>query len=68
MKNLQWGSGRVTPKAAATGNKAAHNAVALHQHLQRERSLASSVAREAYLRSLMGLPEKPQPDSEGAGS
>jgi hypothetical protein len=68
VKNLQWGNGRVTPKTAPTGNKVAHNAIELHQRLQRDRCLSASASRETYLRSLMGLPAKPQPDSEGAGS
>lgn len=66
MKNLQWGSGRVTPRTAATGDKAARKA-ALHQSLQRERSLSASVAREAHLRSLMGLPAQRPAGNDEAG-
>jgi hypothetical protein len=66
VKNLQWGNGRVTPKTAPTGNKVAHNAVALHQLLQHERSLASAAAREAHLRTLLGLPaQRPAGNDEG---
>ena len=55
--SLTWGKGRTTPKADAIRrpDKAVRVTQAIHQRVQHERSLASAAAREAYLRSLMGL-------------
>jgi hypothetical protein len=58
MKNLHWGNhARAKPEIRAAGSldKAGRITRALHQRVKYERSLASSAAREAHLRSLMGL-------------
>jgi hypothetical protein len=65
MKSIQWGKG-TTSKASAIRppDKATCDAKALHHRLRYERSLASAAAREAHLRSLMGLPIVPSPHRE----
>ena len=55
------------PKKPRKLPKAERVKQALHQRVQQERSQVQAAAREVYLRSLMGLPEKPAPDEGRAG-
>jgi hypothetical protein len=73
MKSLQWGKGNNTRREARASDsldKAGRTARAIHQRVKYERSLASTAAREARLRALMGLPAGREPallDNEGEG-
>jgi hypothetical protein len=59
MKNLHWGnrdSAKPEARAAGSLDKTGRTTRAIHQRVKYERSLASTAAREAHLRAIMGLP------------
>jgi hypothetical protein len=60
MKNLHWGNRDCAKsqraRAAGSLSKAGRAARAIGWQVKCERSQASAAAREAHLRSLMGLP------------
>jgi hypothetical protein len=58
MKNLQWGKGRSCPPRPRS------NRAQLAARLASERTMAGARKREAYLRSLLGLPATPARDME----
>jgi hypothetical protein len=69
MKN-QWGKGRTTPNAGATGQPARAGRVArqINWRVSVDRSRAATAKREAYLRGLLALPSARSTlfDDEGA--
>jgi hypothetical protein len=68
MKNLHWGNGHTTPKANTIQppDEAVRVARTINWRVRHERSLTSTAAREAHLRSLMGLPaQRSAFDDEG---